>query len=213
MTAPENQGRPEPVSQPKQPARKPATTKTPGSAFVPDLNSERVAVESARWYWVGALFDCPTDSLDFAGVNFPKTNEIISKGRDGQQQRIPVIGALVKLHKEQFDQLREQISRTVIRFVKPKPAGERLIKQDVANKKDPPRKGEAVRIPRPSEIEERRKGNFVVVHYEPSPLDEPAADYIFAQLCEDQDRGNRGSYTPPPLSETGLLWPEAAAVA
>lgn len=204
---PTGQPKPPASPNPKQPRKN--TTRISGDEFTAQL-SEGPTVEVTRWYWVGVIAECPTPSLDFAGVNFPKMNELIMQDSQGIQTRIPVIGSLVKLYRSQVELLRDKIKHAVIRFKEPfdPQKWDRSIRRDIANCGEPPRKGEKVTIPTDAELKEREKNGFVMVHYEREPFDEPAAKFVFAQLCDDQQRGNRGSNYPKPLSETGLVWPE-----
>jgi hypothetical protein len=203
----------DPIATPPAPkTTKPKATKIAGSSFVPDLAANRVAVAESRWYWVGVTPGCPTESLDCAGINFPKITELIQTGLNGQQQRVPAIGGLCKLTRSQVELMREKMSRTVIRFQRPKTAeeeGAEVQFQDQPQLSRPARKGQLIRIPTAAEIAEREKNGFPTVRYEQSPLDEPAACHMFAEACADQNRPRRGSFYPPPLSETGLVWDEA----
>lgn len=212
-----------PTGQPKPPAspapRAPSRRSAKITGFTAKL-AEGPTVELSRWYWVGVTPECPMDSLDFAGVNFPKINELITNDSQGIQARIPVIGGLVKLYRSDVEALRDQISRAVIRFreaFSPE-KWDRSIRRDVSNRSNPPRKGEKVMIPTEKELAERDKNGFVVVRYERGQFDEPAARYVFAHLCDDQQRGSRGSYYPDSLEKTDEIpWPdtvgEPAAVA
>ena len=46
------------------------------------------------------------------------------------------------------------------------------------------------------------------------PGDKPLADFLWMQLCEDQERGrDKITVFPPPISETGLIWPSEERIA
>lgn len=186
-----------------------AKTKMPGKSLVPDLERHRGSVDRSFWYWIGVTPSCPVEHIDIAGENFPKVNELISKDRTGKQQRIPVIGALVKLTEGKIRKMREKLSRLVIRFRAD--AGQHDEPGTGENLGDPhirPRKGFVITIPTDEEIQAKTAAKLPARRYVQQANDEPAARYMFAVLCGDQERGNRGDFYPEPLEVTGLDWPE-----
>lgn len=178
-----------------------------GNAFVPDLASRALEVSQSYVFWVGAKPAMPTESCDIAGVNFPKLN-VIKRTKNGKQDEFPVIGSLVRLTRPQVEEIASRMSRTIIRFNGPKQDRQPGAETAEAGVERPYRKGQLITIPTAEELETRRKNQFAAIPYEQGPFDEPVADYLFAQLCEDQDQPTRGSVYPDPLSVTGLSWPE-----
>lgn len=178
-----------------------------GASLVPNLEANREAVEEAHWYWLGALPACPTEHLDLKGIHFPKVEELVSVKRDGGTQRIPVIGALVQLTIDQVLMLKDRLSRTVIRF-RDKAGGETGVGVPVSSVESiQRRKGDPVTIPTVDEVKKAEAAGRATNRYQQRPGDEPAARYLFAQLCENQERPGRGEFYPEPLEITGLAWP------
>jgi hypothetical protein len=213
------------VAQAELPAkpRKPRAPKLSdaGSDLLPDLEQHRDAVETSFCYWVGVTPACPVNQIDVAGVAFPKVNEIVELAGN-ETVRIPVIGGLVWLTRPEIEEMRKRIKRTVIRFVqkttepgevKPKylakesGVGMSASEALVSDREGKNRKGFAITIPTAEELEERRKNNFSAIPYQQQRGDEPAACYMFAQPCADQNAPSRGSVYPQTLDKTGLVWP------
>ncbi len=194
--------------------REPAKTHFAGTDLIPDLAAKgRVSgtVKEYR-YWVGVTPSCPVESIDLAGVNFPKVNELLIDDplRTDVKRRVPVIGALVWINEAKIRRLRERLARTVIRF----------IRSDQGQKEEPntgenvgdvhrrPRRGHLITIPTDAEIAERKRRGKPTREYVYRNGDVPAGRYMFAQICEDQARGSRGDYYPEVLETTGLDWPD-----
>lgn len=187
------------------PARR---TKIAGSALAPDLRRHQAAVETSFWYWIGALPGCPSEHLDLKGIHFPKVMEKVSRGPDGRTVRIPMIGSLVRLTELQIRAMRDRLTRTVIRFTpseEPRKTGAGASLGDQAE--IPRRRGSPVTLPSVEEQAERARNGLPTHLYQQSPHDEPAARYLFAVLCHDQERPQRGDHYPEPLEVTGLEWP------
>lgn len=188
-----------------------------GASLVPDVDVTRrpIGVESEYLYWVGLIASCPVDFVDIAGINFPKANEdlVPDRMRPGKLQRVPKFGTIVPLTQRKMKMLVERLPRTVLRIYED-------VDQTGAQEepgtgknvgKDPhvrPRRGQLITIPSPDEIEAFKKNARSFTTYRPQPIDRPIADFLYAQLCEDQEEGNRGERFPDVLSETGLVWPE-----
>lgn len=207
-----------PIRKEAPPAKKkPQTRKMPekratldASSFVPDLDARSPSINEEYCYWIGALPSCPSEHIDLCGIHFPKVTEWVTKARDGgPSQRIPKIGQVVRLNKAQILKLQDRLSRTIIRFRSAKPAnfdnGVGSTFQGVEGALR--RKGSPVTIPTKQELEARVAAGLPARSYTRQAFDEPAADYLFAQLCDDQDSGSRGEAYPEPLSATGIVWP------
>lgn len=211
----------------KTPPKKPKNVSRPvtgltvvqGSALSARIN-ERTAGGSIREYifWVGAFAQCPVESLNIGGVNFPKVNEILEADprRNGKRKRIPQIGALVRLRAEKLEILRDRISRTVLRF-RDGDHEEAGTGDNIGMAAQRAKRGYPITIPTEAELKLRRENGYTARPYVPEPeLDRDAADYIFCILCDDQGRPARGSHYPDPVSVTGISWPsedEAALAA
>lgn len=187
------------------PEAKKAQPKNRGADLVPDLEKHRASVATTYWYWIGVLPSCPVGALGLGGEMFPKINENIIRDHSGQQKRVPVIGNIVKLTKPKVDRMRERMSRTVLRFTSA-PTGSSGVGAKVGNN-IPPRKGYAITIPSDEEIEQRKASKLPARMYYQQEHDEPAARYMFAQLCSDQSSPSRGESYPEVLEKTGLPWP------
>lgn len=182
-----------------------------GSALTPgNLATNRDAMRDTRWYWVGTLPGSPVDFVSVAGQTFPKLEERISWKKDGTQINVPVIGALLQLTKADIERMREALPRTIMRFTdgrgEPKSVDEIGVGEPVENAQDNYRKGFLITIAKKAEIEEAAKAQRAVRHYTQREGDEPAARYLFAQLCEDQQKPRRGESYPEPLEQTDLIW-------
>lgn len=184
-----------------------ARTRISGASLAPDLEQHKAVIETAYYYWIGALPACPSEHLDLKGVHFPKVVERIVRGADGRTQRIPEIGSIVKLTEPQVRAMRDRLRRTVIRFAEaakgPIGVGASLSDQGQI----PRRRGSPVTLPTAEEVEERRRNGLASNAYRQEATDEPAARYLFAVLCHDQAQPQRGDHYPEPLEVTGLEWP------
>ena len=173
-----------------------------GQDLVPDLaaNVDRITVQN--WYWIGALPGCPRESLDVGGISFPKMTEAVRLDKSGNTHRVPRIGALAQLTSIQIERIRETLPDRVIRFTGTEPetdgVGEGLESLDEDNAR---RKGHAIRIPTSEQVKAGKRA------YTQDPRDEPAARYLFAELCQNQDRPQYSDRYPEPLEVTGLEWP------
>jgi hypothetical protein len=181
--------------------------KIPGSELAYDVQGKRssLGITTQAYYWVGLLPDCPKEFAELAGTSFPKTTATLQKeSASGRTVHVPRFGTVTSLTEEQINLMRDKLSRTVIRFRQPtRDPLERANVGDITER----RTGHFITVPTEAEIEERRKAKRAAMRYTPQANDEPAADYMFAVLCEDQDKPRCGDYYPEPLSKTGLEWP------
>lgn len=188
------------------------TGRIEGADLVPDLVAHgKVAVSRTYRYWVGVTPSCPVESVTLGGISFPKLNEDIVPDpmRTGQKRRVPVIGAITLMDARQIERVRDSLRRTVIRFYDD--AGEVVeanTGQNVGDAHRRPRRGQLISIPSPELVEARRKQGRPIRPYVPHANDVPAARYLFAVLCDDQERGSRGDYYPETLETTGLEYPQ-----
>ncbi len=200
--------------------KSPTTGKPKGSALVPDLDANRAVMRYTKWYWIGALPGSPVEAVTVAGQCFPKIEErIIKASAAADQVRYPVIGAIVPLTKTDIDRMREALPRTIMRFTSSGRqtsdqfgAGMPAIDAGTGNTVEQAigrnRKGFLVTIPKAKDVEEMLKQGRAARTYEQREGDEPAARYLFAQLCPDQQNPSRGEVYPEPLELTDLDWPE-----
>lgn len=194
-------------------AAKASKTRIAGSDLVPNLeqNRELKGVNHSSKYWVGVTPSCPVEHIDICGINFPKVNELIVDDpmRTSVKKRVPVIGSVVELTAQKIQMMRERLPRTVIRFLDDQGVtNEPGTGQNIGDNHVRPKRGHVITIPTDSEIDERRKKNKGLRTYTPSKNDVPAARFMFAVLCEDQERGSRGDFYPDVLETTGLEWPD-----
>lgn len=184
---------------------------TLGSSLVPDLGNAGHGSVKQFAYWVGVTPSCPVEHIDLAAINFPKINELILPDpmRTNQKRRVPVIGSIVWLTRDRLELMEERLRRTVIRFYEDGGQKEEPgTGQNVGDNHVRPRRGHLITIPSDEQIEQAKKAGRSVRRYVPQANDVPAARFMFAQLCSDQEKGNRGDVYPEPLEVTGLDWPE-----
>lgn len=184
-----------------------------GSDLVPDLDKHKTQLGVARSYkyWVGVTPSCPRESVTLAGINFSKVNERLVQDpmRTGTKRRVPVIGGIVDIDERRVQKMRDKLKRTVIRFLDDGGQTEEPgTGQNVGDNHVRPRRGQIITIPTEEDIKQRLERGKPTNAYRPHPNDVPAARYMFAQICEDQERGSRGEYYPDTLETTGLWWPD-----
>jgi hypothetical protein len=192
-------------------------TRVGGAALVPDLDSKAssAGVSTQYRYWVGVTPDCPRESIDLAGINFPKVNARLTPDpmRTNVKQRVPVIGAIVYLTEDKIRKMLDVLPRTVIRFTDDNGQNEEPgTGKNIGDNHARPRKGHIITIPTDEDIKQRRAAGKSARSYVPDPKrDVPAARFMFAQLCADQANGSRGEVYPDTLENTGLEWPDEIA--
>ena len=188
-------------------------TKISGSDLTPSFEDGMVGTISKYYYWVGVLPASPAESIDIAGINFPKLNELVidDPARTGRSKRVPVIGSVVPLDEAKIRLLRERLPRSVVRFLDGGQSegvvDEPGTGQNLGDLHVRPRKGYMVRIPSDQQLKERRERGRSSRPYVKKSGDEPAARYMFAVLCRNQNKPERGDFYPEPLEKTGLEWP------
>lgn len=183
-----------------------------GASLLPNFaKSGRGAIQHRYKYWVGVTPNCPVESIDCAGINFPKVNELIIPDpmKSGMSRRVPVIGAIVELSEDKIRLLRERLPRIVVRIIgdegeKDEPG----TGQNIGDAHRRPRRGQLISIPTDEDIEFRRNNGKPTRAYVRHPNDVPAVHFMFIQLCADQQKGNRGEVYPETLETTGIEWPE-----
>ena len=183
-----------------------------GESLIPDFDKFRKGVEKRMWFWAGAYPSCPAVSLDCGDASFPMVTETVYE-REGTEasQRVPHIGNLLHLNRKQVDGIKEQLSRSVIRFYESKPAKYAGQGLDASIMKKQCRKGKPIRIWTDEQIDQREAKGYFAPRYHREDFDEPMADHIFMVPFANQDNPSADQIPniyPPPLSETGLEWPE-----
>lgn len=190
-----------------------AKTHIAGRDLVPDLAARGASAGVMReyLYWVGVTPSCPREHIDCAGINFPKVNEnlIDDPMRTNRKQRVPVIGAIVRLTEDKIRRMREKLPRLVIRFLDDKGQHEEPgTGQNIGDNFQRPRRGQIITIPTDEEVKAAQERGKATRQYVMQRQDVPAARFMFAQLCADQEKGSRGEIYPEPLEVTGLEWPD-----
>jgi len=180
-----------------------------GSRLVPDLDKNRASILTRYYFWLGVTPNCPTDGIDVCGVGFPKLTETVQVA--GQTtRRIPVVGHIVQLGEAEIRRLSERLPRTVIRMYADKTRQELLdeagVGLSVADSFTRKRRGQVLTIPREQDIKTIEAAGRPAHRYEQGPLDQPAARYMFAVLC-DQQNPRAGATYPETLEKAGLPWP------
>lgn len=172
-----------------------------------DIGAGAPGVVQTRAYWLGAYPTCTGEGLAIGGQDFPKLTEEVrpSRGIGGTSQRIPHVGKVIHLAESQVRKIEEKMPLRVIRFLEP-PADHQ---QRDAFDEEPRRKGYAIRIPTDADMASARASGRGLPGYVRQKWDEPAARYLFMELCADQANPARSGAYPPPLSEhQGSLWPD-----
>ena len=113
--------------------------------------------------------------------------------QSGRSLRRPVIGKIHRLGEEQIRAIIEELPRLMVRPL-PGQVGEV--------------KGHGVRIPTDDQIKQARMLGRPMPGYVAQDGDLPAARFMYAVLCPDQDNPTRGLHYPPSLEEIGIEWPE-----
>ena len=132
-------------------------------------------------------------------------NAILGTTHAHCRQRIPHVGKVIHLAESQVRKIEEKMPLRVIRFLEP-PADHQ---QRDAFDEEPRRKGYAIRIPTDADMASARASGRGLPGYVRQKWDEPAARYLFMELCADQANPARSGAYPPPLSEhQGSLWPD-----
>lgn len=197
-----------PVVAPTAPSRSRVVS---GDALIPRIDPSSVAVQRESLYWVGALPGLPTEHVDLCGVNFPKVNEMLVPDpmRSDRKVRVPVIGSIARISVAKLRAIQERLQRTVVRFYDdPRPVkDEPGTGENIGDVHQRPRRGQIITIPRAVDIEAADKAGRAVRRYTPDPRDVPVAQFLFMELCENQETGNRRDTYPDPLAETGLEFP------
>lgn len=205
----------EPKAQDKQEA---PHKRTPGSSLVPTITPGSAGVERRTWYWAGVLPACPVESLDVAGVHFPKVQEEILPGPNNTKRRVPKLGALVRLTERHLRALEAKLPYKVLRFLNEdqqrreveaaeaeETAGGKI--QNLGDAARRARRGYPVNVPEPLPKDAAPWAGRNQRRYVPQAGDEPAARFMFLVPCQDQGRPTRGEWYPEPLEVTGLEWP------
>jgi hypothetical protein len=184
----------------------------PGSALAAPLPP--ASELTFRTYWIGALPGLPVEHADIGGIHFPKLQEHVIRTPDGDTRRVPKIGSLVKLTRDDIAFLAERLPRTIVRFAGSEQDAEAVARpqgsgiDSVVGEQSRRRRGLLITVPTPKEIAQRRAAGLPTHAYHREPLDEPVANYLFAAEVQDQDHPSRGEYYPEPLSKTGIRWSE-----
>jgi len=156
-----------------------------GSQLVPDLKAHRSIAATSRFHWLGVSVLNPMDVVAIGGISFPRYNGEPAVDEVGKTRFVPTRGAIVPLTRAHLERIADYLAHSVVRFHEaPRSDGAR-------------RKGHEVKIPRDSTGRNHAR-------YTHQQWDEPMADYVFLQLCDDQEHPDRGSHEPPAVSETGI---------
>lgn len=197
MTTPEDGS---PLTEPD-----PKTT-TPGASLVLDLDKLTKGVIGKYAYWMGALPDAPREHLQIGSIDFPKMEEDVRIDKTGKTKRRENIGSIRWLTLVQIQRVEDDVLQQIIRFdgagKSPGGPGDGLEVLD-----EPRRKGIPMRVPTDANIEKAIKDKRPLRPFSAEVTDEPAARYVFMQLCADQERPQRSDFYPDPLEVTGLVWP------
>jgi len=193
------------------PKPNPKRVSIPGKDLLPDLSKGSGVAVREVVFWVGVIPDCPTEGIDLAGINFPKMNErlIPDPMRQGKKKRYPVVGAIVRLRRDKIEQMREKLTRTVIRFTDGSGTGQTVDPHsDLSVLETTRRRGHLITIPTEADTNMRKEAGRPTHEYTANPNDVAAAKFMFAIPCPDQDNPQREEFYPDTLDITGLIWPD-----
>lgn len=187
-------------------------THIPGSTLVGDLRRNTVGSAKAYRYWVGLTKECPLGDIS-CGVSFPKTNEdLIQKEGESRTQRVSRVGAITQIDAARLHLIQEKLPRLVIRFRKHLGSGSFTPGKPTGDAPVETRYGELVEIPTAAEVATARASNGPTNEYVYREGDRPAAEFMFMQLCADQESGEQGYRVPETVNKTGIVWPEPASI-
>ena len=196
----------------------------------PDLDGESgtLAIAESRAYHVGLLpeievegetMENPLRFIDCAGIHFPLEQRLMERLPNGKRAAVSVgVGGLHgAITPDHLELLRERLPRLVVRIeLDNRHESIRGVKSDVkmANGDEPtpaylkPR-ARIVKIPTAEELETKRKNGFPAMPYIRQRGDIPAVDVLYMTPVADQAHPRRHPTPGEPISETGLVWPEA----
>jgi hypothetical protein len=170
-------------------------------ALVPKL--ERRPQDEAHWYWIGLTSDCPRESIDLAGISFPKVNALVSWIQSGKGILKPQVGCLIRLTRARVRAIAEAVSCRIVRFVGP--AAEPGSGQDVGQG-SARRQGILLRVPSADEIAEARRKGKRVREIDSRETDVPLASFVYMALLGGERPTPRGEFAvpPDPVAVTGI---------
>lgn len=188
------------------------STKIAAETLLPDFeNHPGLAIAKPVAYWLGLTTDCPANQIDCAGLHFPKVQEmIVPNPQDpGKKVRVPVIGGLdANVTEDKILRLQEVLPRLVIRFLsEPAQKEQPGTGQNTGDPVVRARKGYVITIPTEQMVEDARANGKTLKPYIRLPNDEPAANYMYLQVCPDQKLPARGTIAPSTIGEIGIEWP------
>lgn len=191
-----------------------AATGFDGDAFVPDLtNHAGLAIAAPIRVWVGIDPNCPVNQFDLAGVTFVKQTERLVKDPhdDRRKMRIPQQGSIAYLDPDRLGELRDKLSRTVVRMQhRPEVREEPGTGTNVGDPMVRESRGFAITIPTSEEVRQRRELGLPNTEYRHDPQrDVPAAKFLYLKVCADQKNGLPEAIIPDPIAVTGIQLPEA----
>ena len=162
------------------------------------LSPETPATELRMYtYWVGTFENCPAPFLTCGGICFPKGEILLTENPASKTKKLqhPVIGTLQEMSLAVVQSVITHLPLRVVRTARHADSTGKTV-------------GYGVRIPKQSEIDERVAAGRSPGHYVADEKDEPMAKWVYCILCPDQKNPERGHTYPPPVSETGIQWPD-----
>lgn len=191
----------------------PIETKThvKGSDLVRDFS--HLTGESSRryYYWIGLMPDAPVEAIVLGGQSWPKINKVRrpNPDRSGDEVFMPVIGAITRLDARGVQAIVDRLPWTVVRLRNdPGQQEEPGTGKNIGDVARQPSRGQIITVKTPEAMAELRRLNRPAPEYVEGPNDHPAARYLFAVLCPDQNNPARGEYYPDALEVTGLRFPD-----
>lgn len=184
------------------------------SDLVPNTTTA-AAVDSKLFFWVGLMLTAPLQQVTVGGVAFSKGTETLLPPDPGdtKRRRAPVHGSIVKLDKRGFERLADRVSRTVVRVQEVGRKNEPGTGENTGQPHERALKATPIQIPTDEEVRIAQEKGRVPRLYTPHAGDVPIANLLYVEACANQQpgvmQGKIGSTMPPPLSETGLVWPGA----
>jgi hypothetical protein len=191
-TTPENELTGEPEATMPAPTTEKKPTRVDGKDLVPDISkiSLRAGTSHRYTFWCGLMDNCPVNQIDVAGISFVKTTDkVINDLASGTTRRIPQPGGLFRIDGHQYKKLIDRLKYIVIRFDNQPEI--QNVPGEGENTGDPARrakKAHLITIPREKDIKAKEEAGLPVHRYHPSPNDEAAAKYMYAQYCPNGQR-------------------------
>jgi hypothetical protein len=176
-----------------------ATRKLQPSDLLPP--SAGAAIETTYRIWTGLTDDAPRAFYSMAGISFPKLNGLLQKDEafDNTEVQRTVRGSLNTVTLQQLRDIKNRMSRTVIRF-HGRDVESPLEDEPGSGRRHTHRAHEIITIPRPEDIKKAEETDQPVHLYRPHPKDVGIAHFCYLVFAD-----TRGHELPQTCAEAGFV--------